>query len=84
MPSGSVVGSLPSDQQAFYSPGNVAPGVILHAGTYWVTGVGTAASGAKFYRLLVACQYLYVPLASMQPSYQPPWNGQPLPTINIS
>ena len=84
MPDGSVVGSLPNDQRAFWAPGQISPDVTINAGTYWVTGVGTAANGAKFYRIIVACQYLYVPVDTMQPSYQPPWNGQPLPTNEVS
>ncbi len=85
IPDGSVVGALPSDQIAFYAPGKLtAPNVTINAGTYWVTGIGTADDGSQFYRIIVGCLYLYVPIDSMQPSYQAPWNGEPLPTNEIT
>ena len=77
IPAGSVVGEMPNDTQAYYAPGEVAPGVILNAGTYWV--LGTDESG-QYYEILLACQYLWVPVNSMFPTGQSPWNGQPLPT----
>ncbi len=85
IPDGSVVGELPLDQIAFYEPGKItAPNVIINAGTYWVTGIGTADDGSQFYRIVIGCQYLYVPIDTMQPSYQAPWNGEPLPTNEVS
>ncbi len=85
IPDGSVVGSLPLDQIAFYAPGKITvPNITVNAGTYWVTGIGTADDGSQFYRIVISCQYLYVPLDTMQPSYQSPWNGEPLPTNEVS
>ena len=84
LPDGSVVGDLPYDQQAFWAPGKISPDVIVNAGTYWVTGVGTADNGDQYYQIVVACQYLWVPIDSMQPSYQAPWSGQPLPTNSVT
>ncbi len=84
MPDGSVVGDLPLDTQADYAAGLIADGVTVSAGTYWVTGVAKADNGDAFYRIIVACQYLYVPVGAMQPSFQSPWNGEPLPTNEVS
>jgi hypothetical protein len=84
MPVGSVVGNLPFNTQADYAAGLVADGVIINAGTYWVTGIAKASDSAPFYRIIVACQYLYVPVDSMQPSFEAPWNGEALPTNEVS
>lgn len=80
IPDGSVVGALPSATQAYYAPGNIAPEVVLNPGTYWV--LGEDESG-QYYKIILACQYLWVPVDSMQPSYQAPWSGQPLPTTVV-
>jgi len=76
IPAGSVVGDLPNAIRAYYRPGNLST-VTLNAGTYWVIGVDE--SGA-YYKIILANQYLWVPVESMQPSYQAPQNGAPLPT----
>ncbi|HVU13552.1 MAG TPA: hypothetical protein VHD90_19870 [Phototrophicaceae bacterium] len=78
-----VVGRLSNDQQAFYEPGNIAPGVVLAAGTYVVDGIATADNGDQYYRIAYSCQYLYVPLSTMGPNYDPPQNGEPLPTTPV-
>ena len=77
IPDGSVVGDMPYPTQAYYSPGNVSPGVIINPGTYWV--IGEDESG-EYYQIILACQYLWVPVDSMQPSYESPQNGAALPT----
>lgn len=76
-----VVGDMPFSTQAYYEPGKEANGVVINPGTYWV--LGADESGA-YYKILLACQYLWVPVNSMQPSFQPPWQGQPLPTRVVS
>ena len=81
-PVGAVVGNMPFNQQAYYDPGLLANGVIINAGTYWVTGLGEADNGDKFYQIVVACQFLFVPENDIVPSYQAPWSGQPLPTTD--
>lgn len=77
---GAVVGDMPFDTQAFYEPGKQANDVVVNAGTYWVLG---ADESGQYYKILLACQYLWVPVDSMQPSFQPPWQGQPLPTTLV-
>lgn len=81
LPDGSVVGDMPTNTQAYYAPGQIAAGVVVNAGTYWVLGVDESGS---FYKILLACDYLWVPVGSMQPSFQSPWSGQPLPTQVVS
>ncbi|HVU14781.1 MAG TPA: hypothetical protein VHD90_26075 [Phototrophicaceae bacterium] len=77
IPDGSVMGALPNRTQAFYEPGNLAPEVFLNPGTYWVIGED---QGEQYYKIRLACQDLWVPIAALQPSWQSPWNGQTLPT----
>lgn len=81
IPAGSVVGDLPFSTQAYYSPGNLAQGVVLNPGTYWVIGQDESA---QYYKIILSCQYLWVPVNTMQPSYQQPQNGAPLPTRVVS
>ncbi len=76
----SVVGDLPFQTQAYYAPGKVSPGVMVNPGTYWVLGQD---KNGEYYKIRIACQYLWVPVNVMQPSFQPPWQGQPLPTTNV-
>lgn len=78
--SGSVVGDLPFRQQAYYAPGQLAPGVFLNPGTYWVIGLDESE---EFYQVLLSCQYLWVPVGVMQPNFDRVWQGRPLPTLII-
>ena len=80
IPDGSVVGAMAQETQAFWAPGKAAPDVVLNPGTYWV--LGEDGSG-QYYKIVLACQYLWVPINSMQPSFQAPWSGQPLPTTVV-
>jgi hypothetical protein len=79
-----VVGSLPFETQAYWAAGKVANGVTVSAGTYWVNGVETAEDGSEYYEIIVSCQLLYVPVDTMQPSYEAPWNGEALPTADAA
>ncbi len=77
LPDGSVVGDTPFQTQAYWAPGKVSPGVFINPGTYWVIGQDDTH---QYYEIMLSCQFLWVPVQNMQPSYQPPWSGQPLPT----
>ncbi|MCC6805543.1 MAG: hypothetical protein IT319_21865 [Anaerolineae bacterium] len=79
-----VVGSLPFETQAYWAAGKVANGVTVSAGTYWVNGVETGEDGSAYYEIIVSCQLLYVPVDTMQPSYEAPWNGEALPSADAS
>ncbi len=77
VPAGSVVGDTPFQTQVYYEPGNVSPGVFLNPGTYIVIGQDESET---YYKIMLACQFVWVRKENMQPSYQPPQNGTPLPT----
>ena len=77
IPDNSVVGEAPLGAQAFYAPGQVASGVVLNPGTYIVTGQDESQT---YYQVALACQLLWVRKDTMQPSYEAPQNGAPLPT----
>ncbi|MDX2161349.1 MAG: hypothetical protein SF162_08510 [bacterium] len=76
LPSGSIVGALPNATRAYYRPGDLST-VTVNAGTYWVIGVDESAA---YYKIMIGCQFLWLPVETMQPSFQAPWSGQPLPT----
>jgi hypothetical protein len=80
IPSGSVVGEAPLGAQAFYAPGQ-ATDFSINPGTYIVIGQDESGS---YYKIVLACAYLWVPVESMQPSFQFPQNGAPLPTRVVS
>ncbi|MBK8022465.1 MAG: hypothetical protein IPK19_13820 [Chloroflexi bacterium] len=65
----------------FYSPGKASPGLSVKPGTYIVVGQDATES---FYKIVLACQFVWVPKESMQPSFQPPQNGAALPTRIVS
>lgn len=77
VPPGSVVGDAPFETQVYYEPGNVSPGVFLNPGTYIVAGQDQSET---YYKIMLACSFVWVRKDVMQPSYQPPQNGAPLPT----
>ncbi len=81
IPTGSVVGEAPLGAQAYFAPGQVAPGVVLNPGTYVVIGQDESET---YYKVILACQTLWVRKDTMQPSFQAPQNGQALPTRVVS
>jgi hypothetical protein len=81
IPSGSVVGEAPLGAQAYYAPGSEAAGVVLNPGTYIVIGQDESET---YYKVVLACQTLWVLKSSMQPSFEAPQNGAPLPTRIVS
>lgn len=81
IPAGTVVGELPHSTQVFWAPDKQSPGITLNAGTYHVIGQDATET---YYKLFFACQYIWVLKDAMQPSYQAPQNGTPLPTVIVS
>ncbi len=81
IPSGSVVGEAPLGAQVYYAPGQASPGVVLNPGTYTVIGQDASET---YYQVVLACQTVWVRKDTMQPSYQAPQNGAPLPTRVVS
>ena len=71
---------MPYDTQVYYEPGNIALGLMLNAGTYHVLGVDKSG---QYYAIVLGCDRLWVPVASMVPNTNPDdslWFGHPLPT----
>jgi len=77
----SVVGQLQYSTQAFYEPGNIAPGLFLNAGTYYVLGTDESLA---YYKIVLACEYLWVPVETMGVNFDAVWQGRPLPTDIVS
>lgn len=78
IPVGSVVGRLSQTAQIYYEPGNASPGLFLPGGTaYWIVGID--ATG-EFYKVVLACQFVWVEADLMGPNFDSPWFGRPLPT----
>jgi hypothetical protein len=80
IPTGSVVGSFVSSTPFYWSPSEDSASVEYSTGspkTAWVIGQD---AGENFYKIVWACQYLWVPKASMGPNYDAVWAGTPLPT----
>jgi len=81
IPEGSVVGEAPAGAFVYYEPGSIAPGIVLNPGTYWVIGQDDTET---YYKVVLACQHLWVRKDTMQPSFLPPQNGTPLPTTIVN
>lgn len=76
IPAGSVVGEAPLGAHIYYAPGAVTEH-ILKPGTYIVVGQDASQT---YYKIVLACQFIWVRKDTMQPSFLPPQNGAPLPT----
>ncbi len=76
VPAGSVVGEAPLGAHIYYAPGAVTEH-ILKPGTYIVVGQDASET---YYKIVLACQFIWVRKDTMQPSFQYPQNGTPLPT----
>ncbi|MEW6580160.1 MAG: hypothetical protein AB1435_13335 [Chloroflexota bacterium] len=81
VPATAVVGSFVADAPLYWTPGELtSPLVTIPAGkTAWV--LGTDDSGG-YYKIVWACDMVYVPVSAMGPNYDAVWNGRPLPTSN--
>lgn len=77
IPAGSVVGSAPHGGQIYWAPGKMSPGLTLNPGTYIVIGQDESET---YYKIVLACQTVWVLKSDMGPSNLPPQNGAPLPT----
>ncbi|MBK8027406.1 MAG: hypothetical protein IPK19_39960 [Chloroflexi bacterium] len=80
VPAGSVVGSAPLGAQIYYSPGN-ATNLTLNPGTYLVVGQDSTET---YYKIVLACQFVWVRKDAMGPSFEAPQNGAPLPAGIVS
>ncbi len=79
LPTSAVGGTLVAPAEALFGPDPaMTTGITLESGKT-AKVVGVDASGS-YYRILWNCTYLWVPVASMGPTFDNVWNGAPLPT----
>lgn len=76
VPSTAVVGDAPLGAYIFSAPGQPTD-KVLAPGTYVVVGQDSTET---YYKIVLACQFVWVRKDTMQPSWQAPQNGTPLPT----
>ncbi|MBL8146561.1 MAG: hypothetical protein JNL34_09275 [Anaerolineae bacterium] len=79
----SVVGTFTQTTPVYGQPSaDSASNVVIEAGkSYWVLGVD--ASGG-YYRVIIGCSLVWVPVATVGPNYDDVWGGRPLPTNVVS
>lgn len=82
IPSQAVMGQFIADAPLYWAPGQlVVPGLTIQAGkTYLV--IGQDASG-QYRKILLQCQFLWVPFGSVGPNPDAVWNNTPLPTTVV-
>ncbi len=79
LPVGSVVGAFVSDTPLYFAPQlDALTGKSIQAGkTLWVTGM---SADHMFYQVVLAADFLWVPVNTIGPNFDAVWNGTPLPT----
>lgn len=78
-----VVGSIVAGTAIFWEPvvGSEISGLFVSPGqTFWVLGVDATNS---WYKIVIACQAVWVPLDTVGPNYAEPWLGRLLPTTVV-
>lgn len=79
IPATAVGGSFVADAPVYWKPGELTnPLVTIKAGNT-ARVIGQDASG-QYYKIIWACDFVWVPKATMGPNYDAVWNGAPLPT----
>ena len=79
LPEGSAVGQFVANALTYWRPGDLTnPLVTIPAGkTAWVLGMDETG---QYYKIIWACNYLWVPISTMGPNPDQVWNNTPLPT----
>jgi hypothetical protein len=79
MPDSTVMGTFVSDAPTYWTPGKLTdPLITLEAGkSAYVLGVDETG---EYYKIVWVCNYLWVPVETLGPTYDANWNGAPLPT----
>jgi hypothetical protein len=79
IPPTAVVGAFVVTTPIYFAPqADAATTTLMEAGkTVYVYGVD--ASG-KFYKVMLAGKFFWVPVSTMGPNYDAVWQGRPLPT----
>jgi len=79
IPAGTVGGAFIANAPVYWAPGQLAlPAVTIPVGNT-ARVIGLDASG-QYYKIIWACDYLWVPANTLGPNYDRVWNGAPLPT----
>ena len=82
IPATAVGGTFVADAPVYWAPGEpTSPLVTIPAGNS-ARVIGLDASGA-YYQIVWVCDFLWVPVNTIGPNYDPPWNGAPLPTAIV-
>lgn len=82
IPATAVGGSFVADAPVYWKPGELTtPLVTIKAGNT-ARVIGQDASG-QYYKIVWACDFVWVPKATMGPNYDAAWNGAPLPTAVV-
>ncbi len=82
IPETAVGGAFVADAPVYWKPGELTtPLVTIKAGNT-ARVIGQDASG-QYYKIIWACDFVWVPKASMGPNYDAVWNGAPLPTAVV-
>jgi hypothetical protein len=76
-------GQFVANAPVYYAPESSAQtGIVIAAGkTYLVAGQD--ATG-QFRKVLISCQWVWVPINTVGPNYEAPWYGAPLPTTVVN
>lgn len=79
IPPQAVVGQFNANSELYWSPGNqIFPMLYVETGnTYYVAGQDQSE---QYYKILLACDWLWVRKETVGPNYDDVWQGKPLPT----
>lgn len=82
IPATAVGGTFVADAPAYWEPGELtSPLVTIPAGNS-ARVIGLDATG-QYYKIIWACNFVWVPKATLGPNYDAVWNGTPLPTAVV-
>ena len=83
LPKTAVVASFVHTAPLYWAPGEeVTPPLSIEAGkTAWA--IGPDATG-EYYKILWACDFLWVPVGALGPNFDDVWHGTPLPNTPVS
>lgn len=82
IPSQAVVGAFNTTTEIYWAPGKLTePTLYVDQGsTFYVAGQDESE---QFYKVLIACEWVWVRKDTVGPNYDEVWQGQPLPTTIV-
>ncbi len=82
IPVTAVGGTFVADAPVYWEPGELtSPLVTIPAGNS-ARVIGLDESG-QYYKIIWACDFVWVPVGTLGPNYDAVWNGAPLPTAVV-